>query len=148
MNLKSLLYVVPAIVLCGTLPTAATTKAADAAPDASPAASASVTRKLSPEAMKARRLTRLKNSVGLTADQEASAKPIIDRFVDDQLAAKGDKAKQKELQAKYSSDIYGILNPDQQKTFAAAQKEAKAKMKAARAAKEAGSPSPAPAKTN
>jgi hypothetical protein len=151
MNLKSLLYLVPVMVLCATLSTAVTTKAADADPEASPAASAPATPKLSPDVMKARRLARLKNLVGLTPDQEASAKPIIDQFVDDYLAAKGDKAKQKDVQTKYSSDIYGILNPDQQKKFAVARNEAKAKIKAAhaaKAAKEGASVSPAPAKTN
>ena len=96
-------------------------------------------------------MKRLKNTFGLTADQEAKAKPIIDQYVDDQIAAKGDKSKQMDLRAKYNSDIYAILNPDQQKKFAFIQKEALAKMKAARAAKaakESVSPSPAPAKTN
>jgi hypothetical protein len=151
MNLRSFFHVIPAMILCGTLSSAAPTKADDDAPDASPTVSAPATLKLSPDAMKARRLTRLKNSVGLTADQEASAKPIIDQFVDDQLAAKGNKSKQKDLQAKYNSDIYGILNPDQQRKFASARIAAEAKIKAARAAKAArgaASPSPAPAKTN
>jgi hypothetical protein len=151
MNLKSLLYAVPTMVLCATLFTAVTNKAADAAPDASPVVSAPTTHKFSPEAIKAGRLTRLKNAIGLTADQEAKAKPIIDQFVDDHIAAKGNKAKEKDLQAKYNSDIYGILNPDQQKKFASAQKEANARMKAARAAKaakEGASPSPAPANTH
>lgn len=152
MNLKSLLSAIPAMLLCATLSTTVTTKAADATtPAPSPAAGAPAPHRLSPDAIKARRLTRLKNQVGLTADQEAKAKPIIDQYVDDQIAAKGDKAKEKDLSAKYNSDIYGILNPDQQKQFATAQREAKAKMIAARAAKrakEAASPSPSPAKTN
>jgi Spy/CpxP family protein refolding chaperone len=151
MNLKSVLYAVPAMLLCATLSAAVTMKAADATASPSPAASARTAQKFSPDSLKAVRLTRLKNTVGLTADQEAKAKPIIDQYVDDQIAAKGNKSKQMDLRAKYNSDIYAILNPDQQKKFASIQKEALAKMKAARAAKaakESASPSPAPAKTN
>jgi Spy/CpxP family protein refolding chaperone len=146
MIFKSLLSAIVAIVLCTTL----STKAADATtPAPSPTASAPAPRKLSPDAIKARRLAHLKNQFGLTADQEAKAKPIIDQYVDDQIAAKGDKAKQRDLYAKYKSDIYGILDPDQQKQFAAAQREAKAKIIAARAAKDAKeAASPSPAKTN
>jgi Spy/CpxP family protein refolding chaperone len=92
-------------------------------------------------------LTRLKSTFGLTADQEVKAKPIIDQYVDDQIAAKGNKARQMDLRAKYNSDIYAILNPDQQKKFAFIQKEAIAKRNAARAAK-AAKESPSPAKTN
>jgi hypothetical protein len=146
MILKSLLLPIVAIVLCTTV----SSKAADpTTPAPSPAASAPAPHKLSPDAIKARRLAHLKNQFGLTADQEAKAKPIIDQYVDDQIAAKGDKAKERDLYAKYKSDIYGILDPDQQKQFAAAQREAKAKMIAARAAKEAKeAASPSPAKTN
>ncbi|HZC59432.1 MAG TPA: hypothetical protein VE154_05525 [Chthoniobacterales bacterium] len=151
MNRKSPLYAVPAMLLCAMLSTAVTMKAADPAASPSPAASAPATHKLSPDAIKAARLTRLKNTFGLTADQEAKAKPIIDQFVDDQIAAKGDKAKQMDLRARYRSDIYTILNPDQQKIFASAEREARAKKKAARAAKatkESVSPSATPGATN
>ncbi len=139
------------MVLCATFSIAVTAKAADATPAASPVAGAPAHHKFTPDTFKAARLTRLKNQVGLTPDQEAKAKPIIDQYVDALFAAKGNKAKQKDLRAKYESDIYGILNPDQQKQFAAAEKESKAKMKAARAAKaakQAAAPSPAPATTN
>ena len=151
MNRKSPLSAVPAMLLCAILSTAVTTKAADPAASPSPVASAPATLKLSPDATKAARLTRLKNTFGLTADQETKAKPIIDQYVDDQIAAKGDKSKQMDLRAKYNSDIYAILNPDQQKKFAFIQKEVLAKLKAAhtaKAAKESVSPSPTPAKTN
>lgn len=150
MILKSLLSAIVAMALCTTLSITVTTKAADATtPAPSPAASAPAPHKLSPDAIKARRLAHLKNMFGLTADQEAKAKPIIGQYVDDQIAAKGDKAKERDLYAKYKSDIYGILDPDQQKQFAAAQREAKAKMIAARAAKEAKeAASPSPARTN
>jgi hypothetical protein len=149
MNLKFLLRVVPTMLLCTTISTAFTTvKAAEAAkPAASPAAAAdtkAAKRTVSPDTIKKGMLTRLKNQVGLTADQEAKAKPIVDKYVDDRQAAKGDKAKTAELRTKYNSDINAILTPDQQKKLSAAKEARVEKMKAAKAAKAAASP----AKTN
>jgi len=77
------------MLLCATLSTAYIANAAS--PDASPAAGATTKHKPSPDAIKAARLTRLKNQAGLTADQEAKAKPIIDKYVDDRQAANGDQ---------------------------------------------------------
>ena len=82
MNLKTLLRAVPAILLCITISSAfAAEKAKDAAsPAASPAAAGAQTAaKRSPDAIKKARLTVLKKQVDLTADQEAKAKPIIDK---------------------------------------------------------------------
>jgi hypothetical protein len=148
MNLKSLLRAVPTVFICATMFTAHTaTKAADAAnPAASPAAAADQSgtkaskRQVSPDALKKARLTALKNQVGLTADQEAKAKPIIDKYVDDRAAAAGNKAKLVELKQKYDSDISAILTPDQQKKLGAAKAARIEKLKAARAAKAAASP--------
>jgi hypothetical protein len=159
MNLKFLLRAVPTMLLCATISSAfAATKATDAAsPAASPAAAAAdasakaaAKRKVSPDAIKKARLTTLKNQVGLTTDQEAKAKPIIDKYVDDREAAKGDKAKLVELKTKYDSDINAILTPDQQKKLSTSKAARVEKMKAARAAKAASSASPAasPAKSN
>ena len=155
MNLKSLLRAVPTMLLCATISTAFTaTKAADAAsPAASPAAEAGAKvakRTFSADAMKKARLTALKNEAGLTADQEAKAKPIIDKYVDDLAAAKGDKAKRADLKTKYDSDINAILTPDQQKKVSDTRAARLEKMKAAKAAKAAASASPAasPAKSN
>jgi hypothetical protein len=147
MDLRPLLCAILTMVLCATLSAAIGAKAADAGASPSPVASAPAAHKFSPDEMKAIRLTRLKSTFGLTADQEVKAKPIIDQYVDDQIAAKGNKARQMDLRAKYNSDIYAILNPDQQKKFAFIQKEAIAKRNAARAAK-AAKESPSPAKTN
>jgi len=155
MNLKSLLRAVPTMLLCATISTAFTaTKAADAAsPAASPAAEAGAKvakRTFSADAMKKARLTALKNEAGLTADQEAKAKPIIDKYVDDLAAAKGDKAKRADLKTKYDSDINAILTPDQQTKVSASRAARIEKMMAAKAAKAAASASPAasPAKSN
>jgi hypothetical protein len=160
MNVKLLPRAVPTILLCATLSTAfAANKEKDAAaPGASPAATVSAAtgsspnaatkRKVSPDTLKKARLTRLKNQVGLTADQEAKAKPIIDKYVDDREAAKGDKAKLEALKTTYDSDINVILTPDQQKKLIASKAATLEKMKAAKAAKAAASasPSPSPAK--
>ncbi len=77
------------MLLCTTLSTALIANAAT--PDATPAAGAKTKHMASPDAVKAARLTRLKNQVTLTADQEAKAKPIINQYVDDRQAANGDR---------------------------------------------------------
>jgi periplasmic protein CpxP/Spy len=136
------------MLVCATLSTAINVKAAS--PDASPAAGTATKHKLSPDAVKAARLTRLKNQVGLTADQEAKAKPIIDKYVDDRQAAKSDRAKLLALKTQFDSDINAILTPDQQKKFAAAKSANAERMKAARAKRAAGAAAsaPSPAKSN
>jgi Spy/CpxP family protein refolding chaperone len=146
------------MLLCTTIFSAfAATKATDAAsPAPSPAAATAdagtkaAKRKVSPDAIKKARLTVLKNQVNLTADQEAKAKPIIDKYVDDRDAAKGDRAKLVELKTKYESDINAILTPEQQKKLSASKAARVEKMNAAKAAKAASSASPAasPAKSN
>ncbi len=148
MKLKSLLRAVPAALLCATLSTAFIAKAAS--PDASPAAGATTKHKISPDTIKAARLTRLKNQVELTADQEAKAKPIIDKYVDDRQAANGDHGKLLALKTQFDSDINAILTPDQQKKLAASKSATAEKLKAARAKKAASgaAPSPVPPKSN
>jgi Spy/CpxP family protein refolding chaperone len=148
MNLKSLLRAVSTMVLFTTLSTALISNAAT--PDATPAAGAKTKHTVSPDAVKAARLTRLKNQVTLTADQEAKAKPIINQYVDDRQAANGDHAKLVALKTKYDSDIDAILTPDQKQKLAAAKSATAEKMKAARAAKKGAgaAASPSPAKTN
>jgi hypothetical protein len=148
MNFKSLLRVGPTILFCATLSTALIAHAAS--PDATPAASTTTKHKVSLDTVKATRLSRLKNQVGLTADQEAKAKPIIDKYVDDRHATNHEGAKLVALKAKYDSDINAILTPDQQQKLAAAKAATAEKLKAARAAKAAAaaSSSPAPAKSN
>jgi Spy/CpxP family protein refolding chaperone len=135
------------MLLCATLSTTALIANA-ASPDASPAAGAPAKHKASPDAIKAARLTRLKNQVGLTADQETKAKPIIDQYVDDRVAANGDRAKLVPLMKKYDSDINAILTPDQQKKLADSKSASIEKMKAARAKKAAAGASPSPSKGN
>jgi hypothetical protein len=148
MNLKSLLRAVATMLFFGTLSTALLANAAS--PDPSPAAKATTKHKPSPDAIKAARLTRLKNQAGLTADQEAKAKPIIDKYVDDRQAANGDRAKLVSLKTQFDTDINAILTPDQQTKLAAEKTATVEKMKAARAKKAAAgaAASPSPAKTN
>ena len=148
MNFKSLLRAVPAMLFCATLSTALVANAAS--PDASPAAGATTKHKFSPDAVKAARLKRLKNQVDLTADQETKAKPIVDKYVDDREAAKGDRAKLVALKTQFDNDINAILTPDQQTKLAASKSAAIEKMKAARARKAAAgaSSSPSPSKNN
>jgi Spy/CpxP family protein refolding chaperone len=148
MNLKSLLRAVATMLLGATLSTALVANAAS--PDPSPAAGAAAKHKASPDTIKAARLTRLKNQVGLTADQEAKAKPIIDKYVDDRQAANGNRATLVTLKNKFDSDINTILTPEQQTKLAAAKNASAEKMKAARAKKAAtgAAEAPSPAKSN
>ncbi len=148
MNFKSLPRAVATMLLSATLSAAVLANAAS--PDPSPASAATAKHKASPDAIKAARLTRLKNQVGLTADQEAKAKPIIDKYVDDRQAANRDHAKLVALKTQYDSDINAILTPDQQTKLTAAQNASVEKMKAARAKKAAAgaTSSPSPAKAN
>jgi hypothetical protein len=143
MNLKSLLRAVATMLFFGTLSTAPLANAAS--PDPSPAAGATTKHKASPDAIKAARLTRLKNQAGLTADQEAKAKPIIDKYVDDRQAANGNRAKLVSLKTQFDTDIDAILTPDQRTKLAAAKTATAEKLKAARAKKAAAG---AAAKTN
>ncbi len=105
--------------------------------------------KVKPEAVSKGMLTALNNQVGLSADQQNKAKPIIDKHVADLEAVKNDatldkaakKAKVVQLRQQYVTDINGILTPDQQKKWAAARETNKAKVKAGvkqRAAEKAG----------
>jgi hypothetical protein len=90
------------------------------------------------EAVSKGMLTALNNQVGLSADQQAKATPIIDKHVADLEAVKNDttldraakKAKLVQLRQQYVTDINGILTPDQQKKWAAAREANKAKVKA------------------
>jgi hypothetical protein len=142
MQFKPFVVLAPAMILSVMLANALITKAESPVALPSPTASAQTKHKLSPEELKARRLTALKNKVGLTADQEAKAKSVIDRYVDDQIAAKGNRAKQQDLRAKYDSDIYTILNPDQQQRLLSARRTALRRLKEAREAKAAGNALP------
>ena len=94
--------------------------------------------KVNPEAVSKGMLTALNNQVGLSADQQEKAKPIIDKHVADLEAVKNDttldkaakKAKVVELRQQYVTDINGILTPDQQKKWEASREANKAKVKA------------------
>ena len=72
------------------------------------------------DSVKAARLTRLKRQVDLTPDQEAKAKPIIDKYVDDRHATT-DRTKLPALKTQFDSDINAILTPEQRKKLTVAQ---------------------------
>jgi hypothetical protein len=98
------------------------------------------------EAVSKGMLTALNNQVGLSADQQAKATPIVDKHVSDLEAVKNDttldkaakKVKLVQLRQQYVTDINGILTPDQQKKWAAAREATKAKVKARVKQKQAG----------
>jgi hypothetical protein len=121
MKAKSLLQIIPALMISVAMTT--TTIAAG---------------KVNPEAISKGMLTALNNQVGLSADQQDKAKPIIDKHVADLEAVKNDatldkaakKAKVAELRQQYVTDINGILTPDQQKKWEASREANKAKVKA------------------
>ena len=121
MKAKSLLQIIPALMISVAMAT--TTIAAG---------------KISPEQASKAMLTALNNQVTLSADQQDKAKPIIDKHVADLEALKNDttldkdakKAKVVELRQQYVTDINGILTPDQQKKWEASREANKAKVKA------------------
>jgi Spy/CpxP family protein refolding chaperone len=159
MKSKSLLQIIPAILLSASLAAVAADKPkaspSPAAAAASPSPAAAGKRTANPEAVSKGMLTRLTNQVGLTAAQQTKAKPIIDKFVADAFAVRDDatldsaakKAKVDQLRQQRDTDITGILTPVQKKKFAAAQEQRKAQLEAARAKRAAAgavAPSPTP----
>jgi hypothetical protein len=157
MNFKTLLRLIPALLCTAVIGTAAAASKKVEDPAASPTASVSSDttvkkRTVSPESLAKARLTRLKNQVGLTADQETKAKPIIDKYVADRATSKGDNAKLRSLKTQYYTDIAAILTPEQKTKLNAAKAENKAKLAAGRAKKaaekSAASPATSPVKSN
>ena len=147
MKSKTLLQIVPVFLLSASL--AGLAMAADNAtppPAAAGAAAAPGKRAPNPEAVSKGMLTRLTNQVGLTPAEQAKAKPIIDKYVADNFALRGDatldaaakKAKHDQLKQQYDTDITALLTPAQKKKYAAAQAANKAQLEAARAKKAAG----------
>jgi hypothetical protein len=98
-------------------------------------------RHASPDAIKKRQLSVLKKEATLTADQESKVTPIISKYVDDVVALKNDSSlvgaakreKRKTLHSQYVNDINGVLTPDQQKSWAAANAARLERLRAARA---------------
>ena len=121
MKPKSLLQIIPALMVSVVIAT--TALAAE---------------RMTPEAVSKGMLTALNNQVGLSADQQEKAKPIIEKHVADLEAVRNDttldkaarKVKVVELRKQYVTDINGILTPDQQKKWEASREANKAKVKA------------------
>jgi Spy/CpxP family protein refolding chaperone len=150
MKLKSLL---PAMLLAASIATvSASPPGATQSSSNMPGTSAhSETKKddqASLDTVKKARLTRLKNQVGLKADQEAKAKAIIDKYVDDRAVAKSDTKKLDTLKSKFDSDINAILTPAQRTKLAASNAATAAKGQATKekAALEKAAASPSPKK--
>jgi len=133
MNFNTLFRAVSVTLLSATIGTAIAEPIkkveANLAPATSPGAAVKK-RIVSPESKAKNRLTRLKNQVGLTPDQEAKAKPIIDKYVAARDAAKGNNKSLIALKTQYDSDINGILSPDQQKKLSASKTVSLTKSKA------------------
>jgi len=146
MKSKTLLQIVPVFLLSASL--AGLAMAADKPtppPAAADAPAAAGKRTPNPEAISKGMLTRLTNQVGLTAAQQTKAKPIIDKYVADNLALRGDatldtaakKAKHDQLKQQFDTDINALLTPAQKKKYAAAEAANKAQLEAARAKRQA-----------
>ena len=159
MNLNTLLRAVPVVLLSTMIGTviaepkkkteAIPTPAASVAVSPSPtlaASSAPMAKKwiVSPESKAKRRLTLLKKQISLTPDQEAKAKPIINKYVADRDAAKGNPTKLIALKTQYDLDINRILTLDQQKDLSASKAASLAKLKASRVMKAAASSAASP----
>ena len=104
------------------------------------AAPAKAKRTVSPEAIKRAKLTNLKKDVGLTAEEEAKVKPIIDRFVDGVQAAKHDpaldsRAKHQQfaaLRERYNAELDEVLTADQQQKLASLKAQRLARLRTGR----------------
>jgi hypothetical protein len=109
-------------------------------------------RHASPEGVKKRQLSVLRKEAGLTPDQEPKVTPIISKYVDEVWALKNDtsllsaakREKRKTLHSQYVTDINAVLNPDQQKNWAAANA---ARIERLRAARGRAQPSASPAES-
>jgi len=127
MKPKSLLQIIPALMVSVVIAT--TALAAE---------------RMTPEAVSKGMLTALNNQVGLSADQQEKAKPIIEKHVADLEAVRNDttldkaarKVKVVELRKQYVTDINGILTPDQRKKWEASREANKAKVHAKKRALE------------
>jgi len=127
MNAKSLLQIIPGLMISFAMAT--TTLAAE---------------RMTPEEVSKGMLTALNKQVGLSADQQEKAKPIIEKHVADLEAVRNDttldkaarKAKVVELRKQYDTDINGILTPDQQKKWEASKAANRAKVHAKKRALE------------
>ena len=156
MKSKTLLQIVPVFLLSASL--AGLAMAADKPtppPAAADAPAAAGKRTPNPEAISKGMLTRLTNQVGLTAAQQTKAKPIIDKYVADNLALRGDatldtaakKAKHDQLKQQFDTDINALLTPAQKKKYAGAEAANKAQLEAARAKRKAAGAAAAPSPT-
>ena len=107
-----------------------------------------VKRKISPDALKRTRLNRLKKDVALTPDEEAKAKPIVDKFVDDAQGIKNDtsldsRTRRQHLadrRKQYDHEIDEVLTADQREKLASIKSERLSRLRARRAKPSAETP--------
>ncbi len=100
-------------------------------------------RRRSPEASKRAKLTRLKKTIDLTADQETKATPLISTYVDSVNAVRQDASLQPKerrqklaaLRKQYDGDLDALLTDEQRQKLASLKAERLAKLRAARAAR-------------
>jgi hypothetical protein len=105
-------------------------------------------RKISPDALKRTRLNRLKKDVALTPDEEAKAKPIVDKFVDDAQGIKNDTSLDSrtrrqhlaERRKQYDHDIDEVLTTDQREKLASIKSKRLNRLRAGRAKASAEAP--------
>ncbi len=96
-----------------------------------------------PEASKRAKLTRLKKTIDLTAEQESKAKPTISTYVENVNAVRQDASLQPKerrqklsaLRKQYDADLNALLTDEQRQKLASIKAERLAKLRAARAAR-------------
>jgi hypothetical protein len=107
---------------------------------------------MNPESIKRARLTRLRKDVALTDEQATKVKPIIDAYVNQIQAIKGDpsldprskRQKFAALRQRYESDLDTVLNAEQQQKLASVRAERRARLRDART--DAAAPEPSGSK--
>ena len=112
-------------------------------------APAKLKRSMNPESIKRARLTRLRKDVALTDEQATKVKPIIDAYVNQIQAIKGDpsldsRSKRQKFAAvrqRYESDLDTVLNAEQQQKLASVRAERRARLRDARTGTAAPEPS-------
>ena len=154
MKINTLIYSVIFVAIC--IPNGSAFAQSTISPGPQPesaqiVAPAKVKRSVNPESIKRAKLTRLRKDVDLTDDQAAKVKPIIDVYVNETQAIKGDNSldsrskrqKISELRKRYESDLDAVLNAEQQQKLASVRTERRARLRDARAGTGSGTLEPA-----
>jgi hypothetical protein len=141
MKINSLLYLVVSFAIWSLSHNALLAQdAAAGKPPQTVETAAKAKRKISPEALKRIRLNRLKRDVALTPDEEAKAKPIVDKFVDDAQGIKNDasldsRTRRQHLadrRKQYDHDVGEVLTTDQREKLASIKSERLSRLRGGR----------------